>query len=59
MPATAFSGIGKAVAIAHAREGADIAFSYLPEEERDTQETVRLVCEAGRRVLPNAGESHS
>jgi NAD(P)-dependent dehydrogenase (short-subunit alcohol dehydrogenase family) len=49
------SGIGKAVAIAYAREGADVAFSYLPEEERDAQETVHWVKEAGRRVLPMPG----
>ena len=49
------SGIGKAVAIAFAREGADVAFSYLPEEEPDAQETVRWVREAGRRVLPLPG----
>src|SRR5689334_8881120 len=46
------SGIGKAVAIAYAREGADVAFSYLPEEDKDAQETVHWVREAGRRVLP-------
>jgi hypothetical protein len=49
------SGIGKAVAIAFAREGADVAFSYLPEEEEDARETVHWVKEAGRRVLPLPG----
>ena len=49
------SGIGKAVAIAFAREGADVAISYLPEEEEDAQETVRWVKEAGRRVLALPG----
>jgi len=43
------SGIGRAVAIAYAREGADVAIAYLPEEEQDAQETERLVREAGRR----------
>ncbi|SCF22343.1 hypothetical protein GA0074696_3553 [Micromonospora purpureochromogenes] len=44
------SGIGRAVAIAFAREGADILISYLGEEEdADARETVRLVEEAGRR----------
>ncbi|MEU4717562.1 SDR family oxidoreductase [Micromonospora purpureochromogenes] len=44
------SGIGRAVAIAFAREGADVAISYLSEEEdADARETVRLVEEAGRR----------
>ena len=48
------SGIGRAVALAFAREGADVLFSYLPEEEEDAQETARLVEEAGRRVIPVA-----
>ncbi|MGN9895081.1 SDR family oxidoreductase [Micromonospora sp. L31] len=44
------SGIGRAVAIAFAREGADVVISYLSEEEdADARETVRLVEEAGRR----------
>ncbi|MEV0727046.1 SDR family oxidoreductase [Micromonospora purpureochromogenes] len=44
------SGIGRAVAIAFAREGADVVISYLSEEEdTDARETVRLVEEAGRR----------
>lgn len=42
------SGIGRAVAVAYAREGADVAIGYLPEEEEDAQETERLVREAGR-----------
>src|SRR5689334_13375367 len=37
------SGIGKAVALAYAREGADVLIGYLPEEESDAQDTVRLV----------------
>jgi NAD(P)-dependent dehydrogenase (short-subunit alcohol dehydrogenase family) len=46
------SGIGRAVAIAFAREGADVAIGFLSEkEERDAQETVRLVEAAGRRAL--------
>jgi NAD(P)-dependent dehydrogenase (short-subunit alcohol dehydrogenase family) len=44
------SGIGRAVAIAYAREGADVAFAYLDEDD-DAAETVRLVEEAGRRAL--------
>ncbi len=44
------SGIGRAVAIAYAREGADILFTYL-EEDEDAAETERLVSEAGRKVL--------
>lgn len=43
------SGIGRAVAIAFAREGADVLVACLPEEEQDAEETRRLVEEAGRR----------
>jgi len=48
------SGIGRAVAIAFAREGADVAISYLPEEERDARETLAWIEKAGRRgvLLP-------
>ena len=49
------SGIGRAVAVAFAREGADVAVVYL-EEHRDAQETRRLVEEAGRRCLLLAGD---
>lgn len=42
------SGIGRAVAIAFAREGSDIAIAYLPEEEEDAQITAQHVREAGR-----------
>src|SRR3954471_5400618 len=42
------SGIGRAVAIAFAREGADVAISYLAEEEEDGAETAKWVREAGR-----------
>jgi NAD(P)-dependent dehydrogenase (short-subunit alcohol dehydrogenase family) len=45
------SGIGRAVAIAFAREGADVAIVYLPEEEDDAQVTERFVREAGRECL--------
>lgn len=50
------SGIGRAVAIAFAREGADVAISYLPEEEDDAQETKRYVEGAGQAcvLLPGA-----
>ena len=50
------SGIGRAVAIAYAREGADVAISYLPEEEEDAQETARWVKEAGRRIVTLPGD---
>jgi NAD(P)-dependent dehydrogenase (short-subunit alcohol dehydrogenase family) len=45
------SGIGRAVAIAFAREGADVAISYLPEEEADAAETSRWIEQAGRTAL--------
>ncbi|MFG2720115.1 SDR family oxidoreductase [Streptomyces sp. NPDC048416] len=45
------SGIGRAVALAYAREGADVLFTHLPEEEEDARETVRLVEDAGRRAV--------
>ncbi|MFS8477911.1 MAG: SDR family oxidoreductase [Micromonosporaceae bacterium] len=50
------SGIGRAVALAFAREGADVVISYLPEEEQDARESVRLVESAGRRALPVPGD---
>ena len=50
------SGIGRAVAIAFAREGADLVISYLPEEEEDARETARWVEEAGRRVVLVPGD---
>ncbi|MFE6158060.1 SDR family oxidoreductase [Streptomyces sp. NPDC056486] len=45
------SGIGRAVALAYAREGADVLFTYVPTEAEDARETVRLVEKAGRRGL--------
>ena len=50
------SGIGRAVAIAFAREGADVLVSYLPEEEDDARETARWVEQAGRRVVLVPGD---
>jgi NAD(P)-dependent dehydrogenase (short-subunit alcohol dehydrogenase family) len=50
------SGIGRAVAIAFAREGADVAISYLAAEERDAKESERLVRDAGRRALLLPGD---
>lgn len=45
------SGIGRAVALAYAREGADVAIVYLPEEEEDAQVTQSLVEDAGQRCV--------
>ncbi|MBP5910567.1 SDR family oxidoreductase [Streptomyces sp. LBUM 1478] len=45
------SGIGRAVALAYAREGADVLFTHLPEEAEDARETSRLVEEAGRKAI--------
>jgi NAD(P)-dependent dehydrogenase (short-subunit alcohol dehydrogenase family) len=49
------SGIGRAVALAYAREGADVAISYL-DEHPDAQETVRVVEASGRRALALPGD---
>src|SRR5579884_1674923 len=49
------SGIGRAVAIAFAREGADVLISYL-EEEEDAAETARWVEQAGRRAVLVPGD---
>jgi NAD(P)-dependent dehydrogenase (short-subunit alcohol dehydrogenase family) len=45
------SGIGRAVALAFAREGADLVICFLEGEDEDGQETARLVQDAGRRVV--------
>lgn len=50
------SGIGRAVALAFAREGADVAISYLPSEEKDAQETISLIEEAGRKAVAIPGD---
>ncbi|MGU3540517.1 SDR family oxidoreductase [Methylobacterium sp. A54F] len=49
------SGIGRAVALAFAREGADVLVSYYDEHD-DARETCRLVEEAGRRAIPMGGD---
>ena len=50
------SGIGAAVAIAYAREGADIALSYLPEEQEDADHVVAQIEAAGRRAVTIPGD---
>jgi NAD(P)-dependent dehydrogenase (short-subunit alcohol dehydrogenase family) len=53
------SGIGRAVAVAFAREGADVAINYLPEEQPDADETARMVETGGRKCLAIAGDIQS
>ena len=50
------SGIGRAVALAFAREGADVLISHLESEEQDAKQTVALVEEAGRRAVTVSGD---
>ena len=45
------SGIGAAVAIAFAREGADVALNYLPSEEKDAQHVADVIRDTGRKVV--------
>jgi NAD(P)-dependent dehydrogenase (short-subunit alcohol dehydrogenase family) len=50
------SGIGRAVAVLFAREGADVAIAYLPQEQSDAEETKAAVERAGRRCLLLPGD---
>src|SRR4029434_3909560 len=50
------SGIGRAVALAFAREGADVMLSYLEEEEPDAEEAARAVEDAGRMAVRVPGD---
>lgn len=50
------SGIGRAAAIAYAREGADVAINYLPAEEEDAREVARLIRAEGRKAVTIAGD---
>ncbi|MBM4525119.1 SDR family oxidoreductase [Rhodococcus hoagii] len=50
------SGIGAAVAIAFAREGADVAIAHLPAEEDDAQNVARIVTESGRTAVTVSGD---
>jgi NAD(P)-dependent dehydrogenase (short-subunit alcohol dehydrogenase family) len=53
------SGIGRAAAIAFAREGADVAINYLPQEEADAREVVELIRQAGRKAVALPGDIQS
>ncbi len=50
------SGMGRAAAIAYAREGADVAINYFPTEEPDAQEVIALIKAEGRIGLPFPGD---
>ncbi|MBT1858111.1 SDR family oxidoreductase [Enterobacter hormaechei subsp. xiangfangensis] len=50
------SGIGRAVAIAYAREGADVAIGYLPEEESDAASVIALIRAEGRKAVAIPGD---
>ena len=50
------SGVGRAAAIAYAREGADVAINYYPDEEPDAQEVIKLIKEAGRNGVAIPGD---
>lgn len=50
------SGIGRSVAVLYAREGADVAIVFLPEEKRDARETAKAVEDEGRRCILIPGD---
>lgn len=50
------SGIGRAAAIAFAREGADVAITYLPSEEADAKEVIELIEAEGRTAVALPGD---
>lgn len=50
------SGIGAAVAIAYAREGADVAISYLPEEQPDADRVIKAIEDAGQKAFAHPGD---
>jgi NAD(P)-dependent dehydrogenase (short-subunit alcohol dehydrogenase family) len=53
------SGIGRAAAIAYAREGADVVINYLPEEQPDADEVVKLIEAEGRKAFAIPGDLKS
>src|SRR6478735_1218171 len=50
------SGIGRAAAIAFAREGADVVINYLPQEQSDADEVISLIEAEGRRAIGMSGD---
>lgn len=50
------SAIGRAAAIAYAKEGADVAINYLPSEEQDAQEVKAVIEKAGRKAVLIPGD---
>jgi NAD(P)-dependent dehydrogenase (short-subunit alcohol dehydrogenase family) len=50
------SGMGRAAAIAYAREGADVVISYYPTEEPDAREVIDLIKAEGRKAIPLPGD---
>ena len=53
------SGMGRAAAIAYAREGADVAINYYPSEEPDAQEVIALIRKEGRKGIAIPGDLRS
>ena len=53
------SGMGRAAAIAYAREGADVAINYFPSEEEDARQVIKLMKEAGRKAVAIPGDLRS
>jgi hypothetical protein len=53
------SGMGRAAAIAYAREGADVAINYYPTEEADAQEVIALIKKEGRKAVAIPGDLRS
>lgn len=50
------SGIGRAAAIAYAREGADVAINYLPAEQKDAEDVAKIIESAGRKAVLIPGD---
>ena len=53
------SGMGRAAAIAYAREGADVAINYFPTEEKDAKQVIKLIEEAGQQGFAIPGDLRS